>query len=1245
MLRRYPYWGWLFLSVLLWCGNGYHFHLHRQAMLPVHMARAVNADLKHREEVFEHFINDKDLLRKLFADSLSEKENTQICNSPFYIFCYRNDSLILWNTNTVIAAPNDTIKEKWGLLHNEKGIFLSRSVQPPLPGSNKRVVVLLPVLITYPVENEYLRSHFPASDYIPAKTKIIPASSGYITGTYPVKLRDEQPLFYLYFDAHDIQKWTPDKLFLTLLIASILASLSWIQLMIIYISRKRSPLWGLFITVGVIVLLRVWLVVFGLPFNLDTLSFFSPLLYASNKYLPSFGDLFINALCFLWLAIFITRHTPYQTYFSKVKSGWAKNAIACLLLPALFAYIMLIIKLVRSLVLDSKISFDVSHFYSINTFTILGLTVIGAISGLSCLVIYLFNYQLTSLINNNRIKYLLLVFTGTVFIFASGNYNGFFYWAILGWVLLFFAGLDIKKYTLVADLFEPRMIFWAIFICLFSTFMVQYYNQLKERTSRIAYVEDHLSPHQDIEIEYAFDKKAKTIERDDKLQNFFYNPSLAARKAVNQFFETQYLTGAFDKYQAKIYLFDADKRPLYNSDTADYYSLLNEKNESASTSSSYLFYKESILDRHFYLSYMPVYSDTINKVIGYIFIDLDLKKQVTETVYPELLQPVTNQENAEENEYAYAIYINDKLVTQTKDYPFTTTLNDDTLKALHYAFYTKSNISELYYKVSDKRTVVIVHYHSEILEVIVLFSYIFGIQVLLALLVLLYQLYLSYIAQKSTDAPRIRFSLRRRVHLSMLAIVLLSFVIIGGVTIIFFSREYRDANANKLQTVMQVAKQSVQDYLKQRNGYDADYIFDSVSRTPNFKYFITALATNQKTDINIYDDNGILFSTSQDDIFEKALISRMMRPEAFYQLNVSGKSIVIQEERVAGLSYLSAYEPLRDEHGITLGYLNVPFFSSEKDRDFQISNIVVTLINVYAIIFLLSSVISLFITRWITATFKIITQQFEHLNLQKNDRVSWPYDDEVGLLVREYNKMASKVEANAILLAQSERETAWREMAQQVAHEIKNPLTPMKLNIQYLQQAMKNDNPNIKELTDKVSDSIIEQINNLSYIASEFSNFARMPDAKAEEIDLKDLLHKALELYQNNEHVAISVNFSGALVTVLADRSQLLRVFTNLLENAKQAIPEGRQGAIKVVLHTEAGHALISISDNGVGIADDAVKKIFQPYFTTKSSGTGLGLAMTRKIIEFWKGTIWFETVDGVGTTFYIKLPVVKGEG
>jgi nitrogen fixation/metabolism regulation signal transduction histidine kinase len=239
--------------------------------------------------------------------------------------------------------------------------------------------------------------------------------------------------------------------------------------------------------------------------------------------------------------------------------------------------------------------------------------------------------------------------------------------------------------------------------------------------------------------------------------------------------------------------------------------------------------------------------------------------------------------------------------------------------------------------------------------------------------------------------------------------------------------------------------------------------------------------------------------------------------------------------------------------------------------------------------------------------------------------------------------MVNKVEENAAIMAQNERETAWREMARQVAHEIKNPLTPMKLNIQYLRQAMKNDAPNIKELTDRVSESIIEQIDNLSYIANEFSNFAKMPEARPEVLELNEMLHKALELYMNDGHVHVSISDSPGKLFVNSDRSQVLRVFTNLLENAKQSIPESRTGDIVVSLKAEDGHAHISIADNGTGISEEVSKRIFQPYFTTKSSGTGLGLAMTKKIIEFWKGDIWFDTEEGIGTTFHIRLPLLDG--
>ena len=1240
MFRKYPYWAWLLISITLWVINGLHFHAHRQELLPETMAEAVKNDLQQKEKSFNTFINNKDLLRRIYTDSLTEKESIQLNHFAYFIYAYNNDTLVYWNTNKVIGNINDSIGDKSILIHNDKGVFLEKCCYLNTGKNSKKIVVLFPIYISYPLENEYLKSHFVASEYIPVKTKIV--SDNTIPGLYAIKMLTGNTVFYLNFNQAEIQKWIPNDTFLYMLFAAIFTSIFWIQLMINYITRKKSAILSFIITLLLIIIFRLELRNFETFFNLDTLAFFSPRLYASNVYLSSLGDLFLNTMFVLWMIIFITRHTPYKTFFVQLKNALLKTIISVGLIVGLMLYILFFTSISRSLVTDSEISFDVSHFYAINIYSILGLATICTITGISCMIIYLFNTQLIVLIKNKWLKYGLIMLISFILILLIPNLHNQFSLFLFSWLLVTIVLLDIRNFTIVSDLFKPHMIFWAIYICTFNTCILQYFSLVKERDDRKTFVEQKLTPQRDNILEYAFVKTAEAISKDKILKNYFTNPSIVNRKTVNQRFDVLYLNGPANKYQSRVYLFDSAGEDLYNKDTTDYPTLLNEKNESATTVCNYLFYKESILDRHYYLSYIPITDDSEKHILGYVIIDLDLKKRVIETVYPELLQPPVNQANTGENEYAYAIYVNDKLITQTNNYPFNVKLDNDTLKEQQYVFYENNNITELYYKISNKRTVVVVHYHKLIYETITLFSYLFGIQVLLALIILIYQLFLSYFNGTIFTEGFIKLTLRRRIHFSMLAVVLLSFIIIGTVTIIFFTIEYKTSNTVKLETAMQVVKQSVQDYLKKENAFDADYLFDSVSKSKHFKYFINNLASNQKIDINIFDDKGNLFTTSQDDIFDKGLISRKIRPDAFFQLGNKGKSLVIQDEQISGLKYLAAYQPLRDDQGVTLGYVNVPFFSSEKDLKFQISNIVVTLINLYAFIFLMSSIITVIITRWIIRTFNIITRQFERINLQKNERIVWPYDDEIGKLVSEYNNMVKKVEENAILLAQSERESAWREMARQVAHEIKNPLTPMKLNIQYLQKALNNNQSNIKELGERVSNSIIEQIDNLSYIASEFSNFAKMPEAKPETIELGALLNRAIELYINDEELKVTFNINPVKLFVVSDKSQLLRVFTNLLENAKQAIPNTRQGIITVSTVIENEYVIISIADNGNGIPEEVVSKIFHPYFTTKSSGTGLGLAMTKKIIEFWKGQIWFETKINEGTTFYIKM-VISG--
>jgi len=1240
MFRRYPYWGWLLLCLLLWSTVGYYYHINRRETQPERMARAVNNDLAKRASEYEQLAGNRGMMNRMFADSLTLEEVQETGKLPFYIFAYEDGTLKFWNTNTIVPVLNDTSENSPPLLRNERGVYVQKFRRL---SSKRSVIALFPVLTTFPVENDYLKSQFAASEHIPVNTRIIPANEP-APGAYPVTMGNKEVIFHLLFNILDMQKWVPDTLFIILLLASLLVSISWVHLMIIYLTRNKSSMIGFIATLLVILTLRIYLFVFGVPFNLDTLLFFSPRLYASSVYLSSFGDLFINTLCILWLVVFVTRHTPYKTFFERIRNSKIRRSIPLLLISLMIAYLLLYVTLIRSLVLDSSISFDVGRFYSIDIYTVFGLLVICSITGISCMIILLFNHQLRQLIPERGRKYALVAFVGGIFLLTSGHYPDVFYWSLLGWLLLFLFLLDIPRLTMVADLFEPQMIFWALFICSFCTIVLQYFNGTKEKEGRKAFVEQRLAPHRDNVLEYTFDKVEGGMEKDKTLKQFFYKPTLASRKLINRRFDTLYLKNTAGNYETNVFLFDGDGTPLFNKDSTDYFSLVYEKNESVPTTSPYLFYKESIPDRHSYLSYIPVYSDTINNKIGYIIIDLSPKKQAAETVYPELLLPATNKANPRDDEYSYAIYINSRLTSQAKDYPFSTFLRNDTLKEQDYQFYDVNGTSELHYKISDKRTIVVVHDHNFWLDGITVFSYLFSIQIVLAVIILLYQLYLSYFTLHRAPGRYTRLTLRKRIQYAMLSVVFVSFVLIGIVTIWFFSSRYRESNSDNLETAMQNARQSVQDYLNAAHAYESNTRFDSVTQSNGFRNFITSVAKSQKIDINLFDNNGYLFAASQDEIYQKGLVARVMRPDALFQLNKSGKSIVLQKEQVAGLSYLSAYEPLHDDHGVALGYLNVPFFSSEKDLNFQISNIVITLINVYAFIFLISSLITVSITRWVTGSFNVIIRQFERLNLQQNERITWPHNDEIGLLVAEYNKMVNKVEENAALLAQSERETAWREMARQVAHEIKNPLTPMKLNIQYLEQAIKGDNPNIKELTLRVSESIIEQIDNLSYIASEFSNFAKMPEARPEELELGELLELAAGLYRNEQHIALSLSLPAYGVYVFSDHSQLLRMLTNLLENAKQALPSGEQGNISVSLVATDDLATIKIKDDGHGISEEVAQRIFQPYFTTKSSGTGLGLAMTKKIIEFWKGEIWFESEEGKGTTFFVRLPVLRTE-
>jgi len=302
-------------------------------------------------------------------------------------------------------------------------------------------------------------------------------------------------------------------------------------------------------------------------------------------------------------------------------------------------------------------------------------------------------------------------------------------------------------------------------------------------------------------------------------------------------------------------------------------------------------------------------------------------------------------------------------------------------------------------------------------------------------------------------------------------------------------------------------------------------------------------------------------------------------------------------------------------------------------------------LSIYAVLFILSVVIAIGLSNSITNPIDILGQKLKGLKLsRKNETLEWQNEDEIGALITIYNEMIIKLGDNARLMAKIERDSAWKEMAQQVAHEIKNPLTPLKLNIQYLESKVGSNPEMAPQLIAQLAPSLIEQIDNLSQIASEFSNFAQLPDARNEKLNLNDIVKKVHDFFRKREDMSFKLTLPINDVLVFADKNHMVRILNNVIKNAIQAIPEDRPGQIIITLYRQESNAVIKVSDNGTGIPEEMREKVFSPNFTTKSSGTGLGLAIAINMLESFGGRIYFETIENEGSDFFIEIPLMRFE-
>ena len=620
------------------------------------------------------------------------------------------------------------------------------------------------------------------------------------------------------------------------------------------------------------------------------------------------------------------------------------------------------------------------------------------------------------------------------------------------------------------------------------------------------------------------------------------------------------------------------------------------------TTDSYYILKldlSSIDTNHRNICYIEFYKEYILNYIG----------------IPEIITSFENVLMPNLVNYSFSSYNNDILEYKYGHYNYPNELSNFRYKDEEYV---KTKIFKHLSKEFDAgKTIIVTVEKPRFIDSIAPFSYIF------ILLSLIY--YLNTKFKKKEEQLKTRQSFHTKMQLTIILTLGFSFLV-AGITSFIFIRN----SINKKTTEHQYEKnksivKNIEDDIYEKEIKNHEYLK---------KY-----KENYFTDINIYDTDGHLVNTTQPKLFE-GFKSKIINKEAYDAIKIRNRFYYSCTEEIEGVEYNSSYFPLYDKNGNLHSIINIPFFDNKMSNRSNISNFIITYLNIFLVMMGISAFIVILMSRRTIKPLEMIQDKMQKINLGgKNEAIEWKSKDEIGELIEIYNKLIKELEISANKLMRSERETAWREMARQVAHEIKNPLTPMKLNIQFLQMAWDEKNPDIDRKLRETTKSILEQIDILSNIATAFSDYAKLPKKNIEEFNLKEVIINTINLYDNNDNIKIDIieeNESDYVIN--SDKNNLSIVFGNILKNAIQAIGKKEDGKVTFKIKELGGRYKIEISDNGCGIGEEEKKKIFMPNFTTKSSGMGVGLSIVYDILETLGGEIRFESEVGKGTTFIVGI-------
>ena len=1146
----------------------------------------------------------------LFKTQLSSFESLYD-EKGFVLLVYQNDSLKFWSDNH-IPVENFLLKvcldSKIVKLNN--GLFEVRRKEV----NNKIIIGLILIKNDYSFNNEYLNDEFAIGFHLPSNTAIADDKAN---AAHQIFSKENHYLFSLNKIDYDSHLWLGYLQIFSFLICFVLLILILEQFC--FKALHQFGFYIYYITFGLILtLLRIALLKFGFPEILYNTELFSPSIYAHTSFIPSLGDLLLHA------ALLAAYLFGLYVHVNENQTNEKKNFIIIIGLNLAFALLtVLCVNVIISLVNDSKINVNVNNLISLNAYTYLGYISIG-------LLLTALYYSGQILIIQQK-KFEIKITTGFIILFVVLAIIFPLFQIPLVYMsipLVWFALQEMLEYNSYTSSYTTKSIFYLSLASIFTSIVIR--NEISiSNEQKLKFLAENLANERDPVAEFlSFDLKNK-IPKDSLLINSLINSTPEENVFLNRLKE-KYFNGYWEKFDISFYAYDSLCNPISKSPGAvfDKYSFFEDLFSKNKNNSFCYLPAEKSAKSGFLLKY-DLYKklDARNKFIAHVFIEADSKYLSDEIGFPVLLLDNSVDNQKEFSNLSFAIYRDSILNKHHGKFIYNSFLsfyNDANQKGSNvyfdfrdYKHYSLKNNSKTYI-VSIKK--------ENWFNALTFFSYLFSIYSLLFLL-------LIAIINPERILSLKKYTLRNRIQSLPIAMVLIALVLFGIGTVYFLVKQYEQKNSENLTERLQSVLREVEYKLGDENSI-------SFSTQEYLTYILSKFSNVFLADINLYDPDGNLIALSRPKIIEEGLISAKMNPQAYLQMVINKQAQFINKEQIGNLNYLSAYIPFVNRNNKLMGYLNIPYFAKQTDLENEISTLLVTLINIYVFLIVISLLVTLFIANRITGPLHMLQSKLANISLgKKNETIEWENNDEIGNLIIEYNRMILELGESAERLAKSERESAWREMAKQVAHEIKNPLTPLRLNAQLIQRAYEEKSPQFDEKFKKFTNMLIEQVDTLAQIANEFSNFAIMPKPNLLPIKLSEVIQNAVTLFRTTTSSEIIFNQFTQNDTVDADKEQLLRVFNNLIKNALQAISDEKSGHVEINLSEENNLLLVKIIDNGIGMNEEQKKMIFVPNFTTKTGGMGLGLAMVKNILENFNVQINFTSMENEGTTFELKFP------